>query len=244
MTMSHCLVIDDDAIAAVFLGDWLRQRGWQVAHARSLAEASRQLTTSAFDVLLVDRHLPDGDGVGWLAQRWVELGHGAAPRCLVTSGDRIDPASLPTGVGQLRKPIDLDDLRRWLDAVAPMEASGGEPQSGNGRDWESVALLDDTGALARFGGHRPALQSLRAMLISELKDSPRWRTQLAQTPPTADALDALHRLRAACALTGCARLGQVSEAMEAGLRRGESATAADMEALDSTLEATIRAISG
>ena len=242
MTIRRCLVIDDDAIAAVFLRDWLAQQGWRVAHARTLAEATGQMTVGAFDVLLVDRHLPDGDGVAWLAQLRAERSQ-AASRCMVTSGDLIDAAMLPDGVGQLRKPIDVDRLRRWLED-SDRETVARDQQPGPSRDWESVDLLDDAGALARFGGSRTALQSLRAMLISELKDSARWRLQLAQTPPTAGALDALHRLRAACALTGCARLGQLSEAMEAGLRRGEVASADSISVLEATIDATVIAIGG
>lgn len=134
-----------------------------MAHADSLAAADRLLAAAAAEVWLVDRRLPDGDGIDWLATRLAATGD-RIPRCLVTSGEQVDPDSLPPGVAGLRKPLDLDALAAWLAqsavAVAVDLAPGDLPP-----------LLDDERTLARFGGNLAALRSLRGMLLAELEGS-------------------------------------------------------------------------
>lgn len=227
------MLVDDDPISAIFVGDWLAARGWQVAHADSLAAAERLLAAESAELWLVDRRLPDGDGVEWLAMRLAAAGD-RIPRCLVTSGEQVARDCLPPGVAGMRKPLDLDALAAWLAqspvAVAVDLAPGDPPP-----------LLDDARALARFGGNIAALRSLRAMLLAELEGSAGWRAQLgwASAP---GALDALHRLRAGCALTGCARLGALAEALETRLRAGQPADRQSLEDFAATFHATISAL--
>jgi CheY-like chemotaxis protein len=243
MPQSRCLVVDDDPIAVAFLSELVAAQGLTVDSARSTHAADRCLAQQRFDILLVDRRLPDGDGVKWLQKVLGRTGDGQTPRCLVTSGDLIDASELPSGVGQLRKPVDATRLGRWLandpGAVAGMP---GTPMPDARTDGAAIALLDDTAALARLGGNRGALLSLRAMLRQELEDSARWRQQLRAATPAIAAIDALHRLRAACALTGCPRLGQLGEDIDTGLRRGSSTSAASLDDLDDVVAATITAI--
>jgi ActR/RegA family two-component response regulator/HPt (histidine-containing phosphotransfer) domain-containing protein len=235
--MRQCLVIDDDAIASTFLGEWLSARGWQVVCARTLAEAATRLTAASYDIALVDRRLPDGDGLAWLACGALV----STTRCLVTSGDAIDARTLPAGVDCMRKPLDVDRLEAWL---AQSESSCSIAATDQVAAPVDLPLLDDATALARFGGNADALRSLRTMLLAELRDSASWRAQLRESTPTTAALDALHRLRAASALTGCARLGSVSEALENDLRRGLPASAKSLAELDATIDATIAEIAG
>ncbi len=234
MNQRRCLLVDDDPISAIFVGDWLAARGWQVAHADSLAAADRLLAAAAAEVWLVDRRLPDGDGIDWLATRLAATGD-RIPRCLVTSGEQVDPDSLPPGVAGLRKPLDLDALAAWLAqsavAVAVDLAPGDLPP-----------LLDDERTLARFGGNLAALRSLRGMLLAELEGSAGWRAQLGQASAPAATLDALHRLRAGCALTGCTRLGALAEALETRLRAGQPADRQTLEDFAATFRATISAL--
>jgi CheY-like chemotaxis protein len=231
------LVIDDDAIATTFLREWLSSRGWQVVCARTLAEAGRCLTAARYDITLIDRRLPDGDGLAWL----VDGALTSITRCLLSSGDAIDPRALPAGVAFLRKPLDVDRLQAWL---AQSESNCGTEATSAAAAPVGASLLDDAQALARFGGNAAALRSLRAMLLTELRDSGPWRSQLRESAPTTAALDALHRLRAGSALTGCVRLGWVSEALEADLRRGLHANAKSVAELDAAIVATMAAIAG
>jgi CheY-like chemotaxis protein len=245
MPERRCLVVDDDDIAATFLVELVRTQGLIVDRAGSMRQADQRLAQQRFDILLVDRRLPDGDGVAWLQEALGRTGDGQTPRCLLTSGDQIDIDDLPSGVGQLRKPVDAERLCRWLaNDRGPVAEVRGNPMADARTDyWAAMALLDDTAALARLGGNRGALQSLRAMLRHELEDSALWRRQLRAPTPAVAAIDAIHRLRAASALTGCARLGQLGEDIEAGLRRGISTSSAALDDLDKVVADTIAAIS-
>lgn len=220
--MRRCLVIDDDPIARIFLVDLLRGHGLAVDQAHSLAQAQVRLLESHFDFLLADRRLPDGDGVDWLQRHRGTPDWPTSMRCLVTSGDVLTADELPDGVAQLGKPVDAGRLLQWLAADGEPAAASTASADANARVVE-LPLFDDAAALQKFGGRMEAVVSLRGMMRDELVAGAGWRAQLAQRPPPAAVLDSLHRLRAACALTGCPRLGELSAVLETTLRGGVDA---------------------
>lgn len=57
------LIVEDDRPIAENLHDYLEARGHQCDHAATLAQARRRLAAAPPDVLLLDRSLPDGDGL-------------------------------------------------------------------------------------------------------------------------------------------------------------------------------------
>lgn len=57
------LIVEDDRPIAENLHDYLEARGHQCDHAATLAQARRRLVAAPPDVLLLDRSLPDGDGL-------------------------------------------------------------------------------------------------------------------------------------------------------------------------------------
>jgi DNA-binding response OmpR family regulator len=67
----RCLIIDDDRRIAHLLDLILTMRGYGVVTTRSLAEGRTTLVEQLPDLVLVDAHLVDGDGlelVPWLRQ--------------------------------------------------------------------------------------------------------------------------------------------------------------------------------
>ena len=63
MNNPHLLLIDDDARLTRMVGDYLRTQGFDVDTAGTLAEGRMRLTASAYDALVLDLMLPDGDGL-------------------------------------------------------------------------------------------------------------------------------------------------------------------------------------
>jgi two-component system, OmpR family, phosphate regulon response regulator OmpR len=60
---AHLLIIDDDTRLTSMVGDYLRDAGFDVATAGSLAQGRQQLQSTSFDALVLDLMLPDGDGL-------------------------------------------------------------------------------------------------------------------------------------------------------------------------------------
>ena len=60
---ARLLLIDDDARLASMVGDYLRQAGFEVELAGSLAAGRALLAADPFDALVLDLMLPDGDGL-------------------------------------------------------------------------------------------------------------------------------------------------------------------------------------
>ncbi len=59
----HLLLIDDDMRLSAMVGDYLRSHGYQISSAPSLAAGREMLARQAFDALILDLMLPDGDGL-------------------------------------------------------------------------------------------------------------------------------------------------------------------------------------
>ena len=57
------LLIDDDARLAAMVGDYLRNAGFEVDVAATLAAGRERLHEAPYDALLLDLMLPDGDGL-------------------------------------------------------------------------------------------------------------------------------------------------------------------------------------
>jgi DNA-binding response OmpR family regulator len=60
---SRLLLIDDDARLTTMIGDYLRGNGYEVETAGTLAAGRELLQSNAYDALLLDLMLPDGDGL-------------------------------------------------------------------------------------------------------------------------------------------------------------------------------------
>ena len=60
--MPHALLVEDHSGTLSALSDLVKREGFTTAAAASLEEAREQLLNQPPDVILVDLHLPDGDG--------------------------------------------------------------------------------------------------------------------------------------------------------------------------------------
>ncbi len=62
-TLPRLLLIDDDARLTAMVGDYLRGAGFEVEVAGTLAAGRERLAQGAYEALLLDLMLPDGDGL-------------------------------------------------------------------------------------------------------------------------------------------------------------------------------------
>ena len=111
----RALILDDEEVIRTVVAEILGAMGFAVTESVSLSEARAALTEGAFDLLLVDKNLPDGSGLTLVRELAAKDGDLAI---VVISGY----ATLSSAVEALQagvadyvvKPFDLADLRARL----------------------------------------------------------------------------------------------------------------------------------
>ncbi|GAA3898534.1 response regulator [Halomonas cibimaris] len=114
----HVLLVEDDALVASGIRAGLATFDFVVDGVATMAEARRAMDTVHSDVVIVDRGLPDGDGLT-LVEEWRAAGR-QTPVLILTARDavrdRVD--GLSSGADDyLVKPFDLDELVARLYAL-------------------------------------------------------------------------------------------------------------------------------
>ena len=115
--MRLLLIEDDTHIARELLLRW-RDGDRLAQHAATLAEADAALAAAAFDIVLLDLGLPDGDGMEWLAAYRQRDPQGAV--LVMTARDRVAERVHGLRVGAddyLVKPFDPDELDARIDVL-------------------------------------------------------------------------------------------------------------------------------
>ncbi len=118
------LLIEDDAPFASALLGLLKLRGYTIDVAHTLADALDKQRFATWNFVLLDLHLPDGDGLDFLcALRQAESAARLAPTSVIvlTAKDQISDRvrGLDAGADDyLVKPFDTEELLARLRAVA------------------------------------------------------------------------------------------------------------------------------
>ena len=155
------LVVEDDAGIAAGLQANLQQRGYAVDWCETLAHAWAALQAEAFDAVLLDLGLPDGDG-GSLLQRLRQastasgsLPHPATPVLIMTAREEVQHriAGLNLGADDyLVKPFDVDELEARLRALVRRSADPAvAPLAPSSVQIGAIRYDKDSGALYLHG---------------------------------------------------------------------------------------------
>jgi DNA-binding response OmpR family regulator len=117
LSTATILAIEDEPRNAALLRAMLATSGYQLTTVATLAEARELLADGPVGLVLLDRHLPDGDGLDLARELKDSEAHRATPILLVSASvlavDRTAAAEAGCD-GFIDKPIRLDVL---LDAV-------------------------------------------------------------------------------------------------------------------------------
>jgi two-component system, OmpR family, phosphate regulon response regulator OmpR len=170
--MTRLLLIDDDARLSDMVGSYLRQNGYSVDTAGSLAQGRSKLADQPFDALLLDLMLPDGDGLDFTRELRGDTRTRRLPLLMLTArGEPMDRiVGLEMGADDyLPKPFEPRELlarvRALLRRAAP--AATDEERLVFGR------LEVDVGARqARLAGQVCDLTSHQFELLAVLARSP------------------------------------------------------------------------
>ena len=118
------LVVEDDVETQTYIAEGLEQTGWRVATAGDGVGGLQLATEKVFDVVIVDRLLPDLDGL--LMVRAMREHKVETPVLFLTAlgamADRV--AGLLEGDDYLLKPFSLVELNARLGALARRPALG------------------------------------------------------------------------------------------------------------------------
>jgi two-component system nitrogen regulation response regulator GlnG len=126
----RALLVEDDAAIATVITAALQAESFAVDSCDSIAGRDRLLAGAAYDVLLTDVVLTDGDGIASLPQ--VHTAHPQLPIIILSAQNTLDTAVRATDTGAFEyfpKPFDLDELVRAARQAAERR-SGVEPEDG------------------------------------------------------------------------------------------------------------------
>jgi two-component system, OmpR family, phosphate regulon response regulator OmpR len=119
-TPQRLLLIDDDARLTAMVGDYLRHAGFHVDAAPTLAEGRTRLQAEAYDALLLDLMLPDGDGLDFTRTLRADARTRRLPLLMLTArGEPMDRiVGLELGADDyLPKPFEPRELLARVKAL-------------------------------------------------------------------------------------------------------------------------------
>lgn len=160
--MARLLVIEDNERIAALIAEGLAGLGYRSDIAHSLADADAVLAVAAFDVIVLDLGLPDGDGLDWLRARQPA---GEPPALILTARggleDRVN--GLDAGADDyLVKPFSVEELAARLRALLRRPGRRAEPVLKVG------AIRYDTASRNASVGERPLDLARREADLLEL----------------------------------------------------------------------------
>jgi len=157
------LVAEDNEFNAELLEQLLGRRGHRVRVARNGREALVLTEIGAFDLLLLDIHMPELDGfqvVRAVRERERTTG-GHLPVIALTARSRQEDREqcLAAGMDEfLAKPIQAADLWTKIEALLSSQQPQGQPKSP--ADQPKAGLLDPRALLAACGGDEVVLKNI------------------------------------------------------------------------------------
>jgi DNA-binding NtrC family response regulator len=109
------LVIDDEPATLFGFSRYLKSAGYAIAEASCLAEAGAAISAQRFDAIILDLHLPDGNGIEWITK----IREDCPDTAIVVITGR---AEIPVAVDAMRrgadnfltKPVSMSDLEIFL----------------------------------------------------------------------------------------------------------------------------------
>lgn len=162
------LLIEDEVALSEALSALLRAEGFAVDVVATLQRAQAAVRVSAYDAVLLDLYLPDGDGMTWLRQ-WRASGH-ASPVIIMTARDQVSDriAGLQSGADDyIIKPFDVQELLARLRAVL-------RRSQGTALEWLKVGslALDLQGRRARVDAQDIELTAKEWAVLEKLASRP------------------------------------------------------------------------
>jgi two-component system response regulator PilR (NtrC family) len=142
----RALVVDDEPDIRELLGITLERMNIEVVASGDIAEATRELRNSDFDLCFTDMRLPDGDGLDLV--QWIQKHRPQTPVAVITAHGNVETAVRALKLGAfdfISKPLDLSALRKLI--AATLKLGDG---SGNTVQLPQIKLLGRSAAIDKL----------------------------------------------------------------------------------------------
>jgi two-component system, NtrC family, nitrogen regulation response regulator NtrX len=119
MSVSHVLVVDDEADIRALIQEILTDEGYEVTVAADATQARAARNDIRFDLILLDIWMPDTDGIT-LLREWSDDGGLSCPVVIMSGHGTVDTAVEATRLGAfdfVEKPLSLAKLLRTVEAA-------------------------------------------------------------------------------------------------------------------------------
>ena len=160
--MKQILLIEDDYALAMGTTYTLKAEGYEVGHAKNLAEARELLSTNNYSLILLDVMLPDGDGFSYLEE--LSQKGNATPVIFCTAvGDESNIVrGLDLGADDyVTKPYRVKELLSRIAAVLRRAERVKNNNINNSYNSSTSSNTEPSEADATFGTHRFSIDSFR-----------------------------------------------------------------------------------
>jgi DNA-binding response OmpR family regulator len=127
---AQILIVEDQSATSELIQDVLKDRGCEVQAVSTLAKARKSLERALPDLLILDRGLPDGEGLDFLAEVRAAEKSAKLPVLMLTAQNTIDDkvSGLSRGADDyLTKPFNTEELAARVDALLRRAGSVEEP---------------------------------------------------------------------------------------------------------------------
>src|SRR5688572_20105449 len=115
--MPRALIVDDHKPTLAALAELVEGEGYGTAKAASVEDARTELSSTKFDIVLVDLNLPDGSGRGLLEEA---RNGGTSAVVLITGQGSVNSAVEALRMGgtdYVTTPVDFERVRTILNEV-------------------------------------------------------------------------------------------------------------------------------
>ena len=132
------LVVEDDATFGLMIQTWLKKNGYEAVLASRYEQAKTEISSKAFDLILTDLRLPDGDGI--ILMTWVrETLKSKVPIIVMTGYAEVQTAVSAMKLGAfdyLKKPINPSVLEEKIAAaLASSDEEAAETFMPSNKQW-------------------------------------------------------------------------------------------------------------
>jgi two-component system OmpR family response regulator/two-component system response regulator QseB len=174
--MTRVLIVEDDPTTSVMLVGLVRRQQWECECCETLEAAWKTLRERAFDFLLLDLNLPDGEGTD-LLQKLRRAAPGELPDAktpvLVISArsqlrSRLNALDLGAD-GYVIKPVHLDEVAAVMRALLRRRTTLSAGQI----TWRDVVIDPNSRLVQRAGSSIELTEQEFAVLLALMEDRPR-----------------------------------------------------------------------